>query len=643
MVAGVFASALVSAALTFSVLSAPASPVDSDPVSVDDPGAAAIEALSEVRNLLEGLTSLVEGASPETDLTLALRDLALLKDELPLSLQPMATSYLARPTDGDADEFGDGYSVAEATPVCSAVVCVHYVTTSQDKVPAGDSDVNGVPDYVDFTLATMTHVHNKYVGAGYRAPRSDLNADNNGGNAKPDIYLANVGAGGLYGYCASDKNIPAKKPQATWGFCVLDNDYSKSEFSANTPKQNLQVTAAHEYFHAIQFGYDISEDGWVMEATATWAEDEVFDKVDDNVQYLRGGPMALPHESMDQFTGGFHYGTWIFFRYLTERVRNSQGGMPVLVRELWRRLDDAKGGVGDYSLQGLVKVLEAVRPLVQGHVRPVLRRQPYAGERLRRGQGQPLSARATRPRRHAQPPAPQLRVGTDHPRPPGRRHGALHARQAAGQGLVPPGLARHGGPLEGQPRGRHDPAAQRSAEDEVAASGQERQHQQAVRLLPRVGEVPRGHPRQRQRQVPLQQGHPVLLRGQAEVRQRGRADQRPRLPLVALSVVASTAPGPQSRGPVGPRRRTLPLSSEASRGRSRHRPARIGVRFEPVEHGGLSRRAVSWGPPSSSCPPPRSDAVLPQPRVSATLVGVALDQWSVSRRYRVVKHGEPPR
>ena len=358
MVAGVFASALVSAALTFSVLSAPASPVDSDPVSVDDPGAAAIEALSEVRNLLEGLTSLVEGASPETDLTLALRDLALLKDELPLSLQPMATSYLARPTDGDADEFGDGYSVAEATPVCSAVVCVHYVTTSQDKVPAGDSDVNGVPDYVDFTLATMTHVHNKYVGAGYRAPRSDLNADNNGGNAKPDVYLANVGAGGLYGYCASDKNIPAKKPQSTWGFCVLDNDYSKSEFSANTPKQNLQVTAAHEYFHAVQFGYDVSEDGWVMEATATWAEDEVFDKVDDNVQYLPGGPMALPHESMDQFTGGFHYGTWIFFRYLTERVRNSQGGMPVLVRALWRRLDDAKGGVGDYSLQGLVKVLD---------------------------------------------------------------------------------------------------------------------------------------------------------------------------------------------------------------------------------------------------------------------------------------------
>jgi hypothetical protein len=269
----------------------------------------------------------------------------------------MAESYLARPTDGSADEYGDGYSVAEQTPVCSDVVCVHYVTTSQDKVPAGDNDANGVPDYVDLALATMTHVHNKYVAAGYRAPRSDLNADNNGGDARTDVYLANVGDAGYYGYCASDQDLPAHRPQTTWGFCVLDNDYTRQEFPAHTPKQNLQVTAAHEYFHAVQFGYDVSEDGWVMEATATWAEDELYDGVNDNRQYLPGGPMALPHESLDQFTGGFHYGTWIFFRYLTEHFRKSQAGMPVLVRDLWRRLDDAKGAKQEYSLQGLKRVL----------------------------------------------------------------------------------------------------------------------------------------------------------------------------------------------------------------------------------------------------------------------------------------------
>lgn len=359
MVSGVFASALVSAALSVTLLSSPGLAAEPDPRPTDDPAAAALDALGEVRVLVEDLTSLIPGVSPDltSDLTLALRDLALLKNLLPESLRPMAEGYLARPTDGDADEFGDGYTVAEETPVCSDVVCVHYVTTSEDRVPLGDTDANDVPDYVDFTLATMTHVHNTYVDAGYRAPKSDLNAENNGGDEKPDVYLANIGDVGFYGYCASDKDIPAKQPQATWGFCVLDNDYRKSEFPTNTPKENLEVTAAHEYFHDVQFGYDISEDGWVMEATATWAEDELFDDVDDNVQYLPGGPMALPGESIDQFSGGFHYGTWIFFRYLTERFRKSEGGMPILVRDLWRRLDDAAGGAGDYSLQGLEKVL----------------------------------------------------------------------------------------------------------------------------------------------------------------------------------------------------------------------------------------------------------------------------------------------
>ncbi len=151
MVAGVFASALVSAAL---------------------------DALGEVRLLVEDLTSLIAGASPDSDadLTLALRDLALLKNLLPESLQPMAEGYLARPTDGDADEFGDGYTVAEALPACSDVVCVHYVTTSEDKVPAADTNDNGIPDYVDLTLATMTDVHKAYVDDGYRAPKSDLNS-----------------------------------------------------------------------------------------------------------------------------------------------------------------------------------------------------------------------------------------------------------------------------------------------------------------------------------------------------------------------------------------------------------------------------------------------------------------------------------
>ena len=359
MVAGVFVSSVISTVLSASVLAAPAPAAEPDPATPPDGrGAAAAEAaLTEVRHLVAGLTSALPGTGPEptSDLTLALRDLALLRDDLPVWLRPMAEGYLARPTDGPADQFHDGYRTDEVHKVCSDAVCMHYVTTTTDAVPAVDGDDdNDVPDYVDFALATMTEVHDTYVAAGYRPPRGD---GRRGGDAKPDIYLADVGAQRLYGYCATDEDFPLTGPQNAWGYCVLDNDYRPQQFPTNSPADNFRVTAAHEYFHAVQFGYDISEDAWIMEATATWAEDEVYDRVDDNVQYLRYGPMRLPARSMDQFDGLFHYGTWSFFRHLTERFRASRGGMPVLVRDLWRRLDDAAGGPDDYSLEGLRRVL----------------------------------------------------------------------------------------------------------------------------------------------------------------------------------------------------------------------------------------------------------------------------------------------
>ena len=46
------------------------------------------------------------------------------------------------------------------------------------------------------------------------------------------------------------------------------------------------MTAAHEFFHAVQFAYDAADDQWFMESTATWMEDEIYDDVNDNLQYL---------------------------------------------------------------------------------------------------------------------------------------------------------------------------------------------------------------------------------------------------------------------------------------------------------------------------------------------------------------------
>lgn len=54
--------------------------------------------------------------------------------------------------------------------------------------------------------------------------------------------------------------MPNGGPYDVSAYCVVDNDYAVEEFGVrNTPLENLQVTVAHEYFHAVQFAYDFYE------------------------------------------------------------------------------------------------------------------------------------------------------------------------------------------------------------------------------------------------------------------------------------------------------------------------------------------------------------------------------------------------
>ena len=86
---------------------------------------------------------------------------------------------------------------------------------------------------------------------GYKAPLPDKK----GPNDKLDIYLVDIGDDGLYGYCGPEDEVGPAGP--TRGYCVLDDDYADRSSRANTPLENLQVTAAHEFFHAVQFAYDV--------------------------------------------------------------------------------------------------------------------------------------------------------------------------------------------------------------------------------------------------------------------------------------------------------------------------------------------------------------------------------------------------
>ena len=116
------------------------------PAAVDHRSAQAEAALAKVKAIFAGNHAPARTAAAEApDVTMALRDLALLKGSLSAADRKQANAFLARPTDGiPADP--DGYTTLEAPPVCGVHVCVHYVTTTVDAA---------TPQFVTDTLTTL--------------------------------------------------------------------------------------------------------------------------------------------------------------------------------------------------------------------------------------------------------------------------------------------------------------------------------------------------------------------------------------------------------------------------------------------------------------------------------------------------------
>jgi hypothetical protein len=272
-----------------------------------------------------------------------LRDLAIRYRFLRGTDRVRATTILARP------------SANQTWCDPDRPLCFHWRASGANATSAQD---------VELTKSTFAGVWNLEIGQyGYRQPLSD-------GDGFTDIYLGDVGSQGLFGYCttddpnASSTSYPYSDVSA---YCVLDNDFSQQQFGdSQTSQEFREVTAAHEFFHAIQFHYDWLEDLWLMEGTAMVMEDQYADDVNDNVNYLGNSALTSPGTPVDRGSGGFEYGAWIFWRFLVEDF--GELADPLVIRQVWERADgssDEDGGgpdtVGpdDYSLQAARRVFAA--------------------------------------------------------------------------------------------------------------------------------------------------------------------------------------------------------------------------------------------------------------------------------------------
>ncbi|MGO4255354.1 MXAN_6640 family putative metalloprotease [Marmoricola sp. RAF53] len=250
---------------------------------------------------------------PYRDVGLLLRELRAARPHLSTSERAAADRYLAGPAATAASSTSCTNSFLGPRTLPTAHFCVRYL--------AGDEQ------QAQLTADTLEYVYATEIGTfGFRAPLSD-------GDGRLDVSITDdLGGQGIYGYCSTTSSADQSP-----AYCALDDDFSPSQYGA--PAINsLRVTAAHEFFHAIQFAYDAGQETWAMEGTAVWAEDEVYPAINDYLQYLRFSPVREPGTPIDSNGTFERYGIVVFWKFLSEYV-----GDRAVIRRFWQYADAPAG------------------------------------------------------------------------------------------------------------------------------------------------------------------------------------------------------------------------------------------------------------------------------------------------------------
>jgi hypothetical protein len=288
------------------------------------------------------------GAKPK-EVTTALLALSRSLPTLDARQRARAEELLARPTDSP-DPDGSAYAVPEQPPFCVAHFCVHYVGSTPDAPNPADANGNGVPDYVEGVAQVAEASYAVENGTlGWKAPVPD---GTRGGDPRIDVYLSQL-AGEAFGYSAPDLG---QKGRSQAAYLVLDNDFATSEFPGTTPLGDLEVTFAHEYNHVLQFGYDIAQDLWFYESSATWMEDHVYPEINDYLRYIQ---RWVTRSKLPLTTSNIKiYGSAVWNHWLAGTYGDS------VVRSAWERA--AKLKPAGYSLGVYNKAIRAAARAKRG-------------------------------------------------------------------------------------------------------------------------------------------------------------------------------------------------------------------------------------------------------------------------------------
>jgi len=211
---------------------------------------------------------------------------------------------------------------------------IHYDTSSASQnLPAMvDGAGNRIPlsyaQYVDSVAMIFDSVWKAEISTfNFPPPPADNNA---GGGNEFDVYVQDLGANNFGGTQPETEipDVPAK-PNPRWiSYIVIDNDFGIGFRTQGIPA--VRVTAAHEFFHAIQLGgYGLWDENEVYfyEITAEAMESVVFPSVKDYVKdiylyFRRIESLPLYDSNRDDSYGRAIWGVYLVQQYGIEIMKS---------------------------------------------------------------------------------------------------------------------------------------------------------------------------------------------------------------------------------------------------------------------------------------------------------------------------------
>ena len=140
----------------------------------------------------------------------------------------------------------------------------------------------------------------------------------------------------------------------TYSYLEIDNNFTDPSYQQTRGLDALRVTIAHEFHHAIQFGYYALEAGnWWQESTSTWMEEVAYPHIDDYLQYLTHF-LGEPRRALNSGRPGTNhtYGSAIFSHFLDQRYGRE------LNRLIWEKLKERES----IHLDHFDRVIRQVEP-----------------------------------------------------------------------------------------------------------------------------------------------------------------------------------------------------------------------------------------------------------------------------------------